>query len=82
MAYYVGSTEDYLIKTTEPEGSVWRKLFNPATECSASGIYRCRNCGDEVTCNKGDPLPPQNHAQHNPSAGNIRWELVVMTKTK
>tara|TARA_B100000678_G_scaffold247745_1_gene221195 strand:+ start:440 stop:685 length:246 start_codon:yes stop_codon:yes gene_type:complete len=81
MAYYVGSTENYLKKTTEPEGSVWRKLFKPGAECPASGIYRCRACGDEVTSNKGDPLPPQNHRQHD-SDKKIRWELIVMTKTQ
>ena len=82
MAFYVESTAKYLTKTTEPDGSVWRKLFSPASTCPASGIYRCRNCGDEVTCNKGDPLPPQNHSQHTPSSGDILWELIVMTKTK
>ncbi|EKM5744403.1 protein L [Enterobacter kobei] len=82
MAYYVNSTKKYLSETEEPDGSVWRSLFTPATECPASGIYRCYNCGDEVTCNKGDPLPPQNHKQHDPANGNIAWELIVMTKTK
>lgn len=81
MAYYVNSTEKYLEKTTEPEGSVWRKLFHPGTACPDSGIYRCFNCGDEVTSNKGDPLPPQNHRQHN-STEKIMWELIVKTKTK
>ncbi|EFB1645163.1 protein L, partial [Escherichia coli] len=63
------------------EGSVWRYYYKPGNTCPASGIYRCTNCGDEVTCNKDDPLPPQNHRQHN-VPGDIRWELVVMTKTK
>ncbi|GAB5992555.1 hypothetical protein AE1304_20140 [Aeromonas enteropelogenes] len=81
MAYYVPSTEKFLEKTTEPAGSVWRVVYNPGTECPASGIYRCVNCGDEVTCNKGDPLPPQNHRQHA-SNKDILWELIVMTKTK
>ena len=81
MTYYVPSTKKYLEETTEPDGSVWRKIYTPGTSCPASGIYICTNCGDEVTCNKGDPLPPQNHRQHN-TAKDIRWELVVMTKTK
>lgn len=81
MAYYVPSTKQFLTETTEPDGSVWRTIFAPGAECPASGIYRCTNCGDEVTCNKGYLLPPQNHRQHN-SSNDIRWELVVMTKTK
>lgn len=81
MAYYVPSTKKYLEETAEPDGSVWRKIFHPGTPCPASGIYVCTSCGDEVTCNKGEPLPPQNHSQHN-TAKDIRWELVVMTKTK
>jgi len=71
MAYYVPSTKKYLVEAQEPDGSVWRKLFHPATECPASGIYRCANCGDEVTCNKGDRLPPQNHSQHTTTEKNI-----------
>lgn len=81
MAYYVASTAKFLEKTEEPEGSIWRKLYNPGTECPASGLYRCVNCGDEVTSNKGDPLPPQNHRQHT-SNDKILWELIVKTKTK
>lgn len=81
MAFYVDSTHKYLQKTNEPEGSVWRYYYKPGNTCPASGIYRCTNCGDEVTCNKDDPLPPQNHRQHN-VPGDIQWELVVMTKTK
>jgi hypothetical protein len=81
MAYYVGSTQKYLEHTAEPEGSVWRTLYSPGTGCPVSGIYRCSNCGDEVTCNKSDPLPPQNHRQHI-STDKILWELIVQTKTK
>lgn len=42
-----------------------------------SGIYRCVHCGDEIAANKGNPLPPQNHHQHNPPAP-IRWKLVAV----
>lgn len=81
MPYYVESTSKYFEKTEEPKDSVWRKLFPPGSTCPASGIYKCQACGDEVTSNKGDPLPPQNHRQHD-SAQKISWELVAMTKTK
>ncbi|QIO64789.1 zinc ribbon-containing protein [Rhizobium leguminosarum] len=42
-----------------------------------SGIYRCVHCGDEIAVNKNNPLPPQNHHQHNPPAP-IRWKLVAV----
>jgi hypothetical protein len=42
-----------------------------------SAIYRCTHCGDEIAVNKGNPLPPQNHHQHN-TAGPIRWKLLVV----
>lgn len=59
MVFYVQSTKKHLEETSEPEGSVWRSLFSPAATCPESGIYRCYNCGDEVTCNKGDPVIPR-----------------------
>jgi hypothetical protein len=52
----------------------------PGTVVENSGIYRCTACGDEVACNKGNPLPPQNHRQHNPAQGAIRWKLLVFAQ--
>lgn len=46
-----------------------------------SAIYRCVHCGDEIAANKGNPLPPQNHHQHNPPAP-IRWKLVAVAVQK
>lgn len=46
-----------------------------------SAIYRCVHCGDEIAANKGNPLPPQNHHQHNPPAP-IRWKLLVVAVQK
>lgn len=51
--------------------------YTPGTTAPHSGIYRCTNCGDEDACNAGNPLPPQNHRQHNPARGQIRWQLLV-----
>lgn len=42
-----------------------------------SGIYRCVNCGDEIAANKGNPLPPQNHHQHQNQMLPIKWKLLV-----
>jgi hypothetical protein len=49
----------------------------PGHAAPRSGIYRCRGCGREVASNEGEPLPPQNHHQHNQSQGAIRWKLIV-----
>lgn len=53
------------------------ELHTPGTAATYSGIYRCQSCGDEIAANAGNPLPPQNHRQHNPNAGPIRWRLIV-----
>lgn len=42
-----------------------------------SGIYRCEGCGHMITSTKGNTLPPQNHPQHSPVQGAIRWRLIV-----
>jgi hypothetical protein len=53
------------------------RVLTPGTIAANSGIYRCVGCGDEVACNKDNPLPSQNHRQHNPNQGAIRWKLLV-----
>jgi hypothetical protein len=55
-------------------------LLHPGTVVSNSGIYRCTNCGREDACNKGNPLPPQNHHQHSPPCA-ILWQLIVCTQS-
>lgn len=52
-------------------------LLVPGTIATNSGIYRCAICGDEIAVNKNTPLPPQNHHQHAPNLGPIRWQLIV-----
>ena len=42
-----------------------------------AGIYRCAACGDEIGIAKGHTLPPQNHHQHAPGVGPIKWKLLV-----
>lgn len=56
------------------------KLHNPGDICPFSGIYRCESCGDEIAANKNTPLPPQNHHQHAPAQGRIRWKLIAATQ--
>jgi len=53
------------------------KHYSPGDATPDPGIYRCVNCGDEIGIAKGHTLPPQNHHQHKPSAGPIKWQLLV-----
>lgn len=53
------------------------KEHKPGDAAPHSGIYRCTGCGKEVASNAGEPLPPQNHHQHNAIQGPIRWKLIV-----
>lgn len=55
--------------------------FSPGMLVANTGIYRCKNCGDEIAANKGDPLPPQNHHQHA-SQSPIVWKLLVFAEQK
>jgi len=50
---------------------------SPGAAAPLSGIYRCMGCNREVASNEGQPLPPQNHHQHAPTKGAIRWKLIV-----
>ena len=62
--------------------SAYDVLCTPGQECENSGIYRCETCGDEIASNKGNPFPPQNHHQHSPGAGPIRWKLIVYAQSQ
>ncbi len=53
------------------------KVHEPGVKTPHSGIYGCEGCGKEVASNQGNPLPPQNHHQHQPQQGRIRWRLAV-----
>lgn len=53
------------------------QVHSPGTAAPHSGIYRCEGCGHEAACNATQPLPPQNHHQHNYSQGQIRWKMIV-----
>ena len=52
-------------------------LYSPGASTPDPGIYRCNACGDEIGIAKGHTLPPQNHHQHSPGVGAIRWQLIV-----
>ena len=64
------------------ESAGYDKHYGPGENCANSGIYRCEACGDEIASNKGNPFPPQNHHQHAPGLGAIRWKLIVFAQQK
>lgn len=62
------------------EGPAWEKIWKPGETPDFAGIYRCEGCGDEIASNKSVRLPTQNHRQHSPNQGDIRWRLLVATQ--
>lgn len=61
---------------TQSQHGAFDVAHPPGTVMVDSGIYRCTGCGDEIAANKGNPLPPQNHHQHQ-NGPPIRWKLLV-----
>ncbi|TQX91308.1 protein L [Rhizobium sp. rho-13.1] len=76
MALYVDETN---VKKANPSDA-FTKDWKPGTTPDYAGIYRCKGCGDEIASNKGVQLPSQNHRQHSPAQGAIRWHLLVATQ--
>lgn len=70
-------TFKYASEFVRMNGPAFDTLHKPGDRVPLSGIYKCTGCGDEVCCNKGDPLPPQNRHQHTSAFIPIRWRLVT-----
>ena len=64
-------------RLTQSNDSAFDSVHAPGTAAPHPGIYRCTSCGDEIAIAGGHTLPPQNHKQHNPGAGQIKWQLLV-----
>lgn len=64
----------------QQDSAEFDRIHTPGTLAANSGIYRCEGCGHEAACNKGQPLPPQNHPQHTQAQGAIRWRLIVFSQ--
>lgn len=75
MAYY-----KYPAAVQQHQDQLFDKLHTPGTPVPHSGIYRCAGCAKEIAANAPDPFPPQNHHQHSPTQGTIRWQLTVATQ--
>lgn len=65
---------------TQNKSNVFDTIHNPGDAAPYSGIYRCPGCRKEVASNYGQPLPPQNHHQHQPGLGAVRWQLIVIAE--
>ena len=76
MAFYQDRNE--LSYKESPE---FAPTFKPGAITPYSGIYICTNCRDEIAANQGNPLPPQNHRQHQNLLKPIEWRLLVRTQT-
>jgi len=70
-----------VLKEIEPSQLWWKNTYEPSDTVPVSGIYICAGCKKEITSNKDDPFPPQNHHQHTAHQGKIRWKLNVRTNT-
>jgi hypothetical protein len=77
MAWYVDG--NFLVKANGTE-ALWTTDYDPGASVPQSGIYKCRSCNREVTCNHGDPFPPPSHHAHAPNA--VKWRMLVWTNTK
>lgn len=64
---------------TQNNSTAFDAVHNAGAATPYSGIYRCEGCGKNDVSTQGHPLPPQNHHQHNPGQGAIRWRLIVAT---
>lgn len=58
------------------------KVREQGEETPDAGIYRCVSCGDEIGIAKNHKLPPQNHHQHAPGVGPIKWQMIVCAVNK
>lgn len=74
MALYKNGS--YLQQSTH---AAFDTFTGPGQSTPYSGIYRCEGCGHEIAANQGNPMPPQNHHQHTPAQGTIRWRMIVAT---
>ena len=66
--------QQYLIHNND---KLFDQTYSPGDITPQSGIYGCEVCDNEIASNVGNPLPSQNHAQHNNAIRPIRWRLRV-----
>lgn len=62
--------------------SAFDTLHAPGSAAPHPGIYKCIACGDEIAIAGGHVLPPQNHKQHSPGQGQIKWKLIAFPQQR
>lgn len=67
---------------THSDNQAYDELHSPGNSAPNAGIYRCVVCSDEIGIAKGHTLPPQNHHQHAPGSGPIKWQLLVFAQQR
>lgn len=77
MALVRSGNKSKIFEADKKFNSVFDTEYKPGETCEYEGIYKCTGCGKEVTIAGGKTIPPQNHHQHTPAQGNIRWQLFV-----
>jgi hypothetical protein len=68
-------------KFKELTGSAFTTTYSPGKEVEYSGIYKCINCGREITSNMhptDNTFPPHNTSS---SCKKAEWKLHVITDT-
>ncbi len=78
MAWFKDNTH---LHCTTSDHEWWTKTYDVGVVAPVSGIYRCPGCGKEIAHNQDTKLPPQNHHQHDPNQGKVRWRLIVRSNT-
>ena len=77
MALVRSGNKSKIFEADKKFNSVFDTEYQPGETCKYEGLYKCTGCGKEVTIAGGKKIPPQNHHQHTPAQGNIRWQLFV-----
>ncbi|MBW7649445.1 protein L [Enterobacter hormaechei] len=77
MALVRSGNKSKIFEADTKFNSVFDTEYKPGETCEYEGIYKCTGCSKEVTIAGGKTIPPQNHHQHTPAQGNIRWQLFV-----
>jgi hypothetical protein len=67
---------------TQSAESHFDSVHQPGGVTPFSAIYRCMGCGREIVSEEAKPFPPQNHHQHTPAQGSIRWRMAVYADHK
>jgi hypothetical protein len=67
--------DEHLVQTNVP---AFDKEWQPGQVPPNAGIYRCKNCGDEIAVGKGQPLPSGHH-QHT-VLGPVAWTMLVFAQ--